>query len=81
MLLRQLGTNKTAAGILSVFLDGGDLLVAAGLLLAGIVALVLRQPGAQPMNTTLLITGAIAFAGALLLAWLAYRQERRNKKY
>ena len=32
------------------------------------------------MNTTLLITGAIAFAGALLLAWLAYRQARRNKK-
>jgi hypothetical protein len=32
------------------------------------------------MNTTLLITGAIAFAGALLLAWLAHRQERRNKK-
>ena len=39
-----------------------------------------RQPGAQPMNTTLLITGAIAFAGALLLAWLAYRQAHRNKK-
>ena len=28
------------------------------------------------MNTTLLITGAIVFAGALLLAWLAYRQAR-----
>ena len=32
------------------------------------------------MNTTLLITGAIVFAGALLLAWLAYRQERRDKQ-
>ena len=32
------------------------------------------------MNTTLLITGAIDFAGALLLAWLVYRQARRNKK-
>ena len=32
------------------------------------------------MNITLLITGAIVFAGALLLAWLAYRQERRDKQ-
>ena len=32
------------------------------------------------MNSTLLINGAIAFAGALLLAWQVYRQERRNKK-
>ena len=32
------------------------------------------------MNTTLLITGAIIFAGVLLLAWLVYRQERRNKQ-
>ena len=32
------------------------------------------------MNTTLLITGAIVFAGALLLAWLAHRQERRDKQ-
>lgn len=32
------------------------------------------------MNTTLLITGAIVLAGALLLSWLAYRQERRNKQ-
>ena len=31
------------------------------------------------MNVTLLMAGTIAFAGVLLLAWLAYREERRNK--
>ena len=32
------------------------------------------------MNTTLLITGAIVFAGVLLLAWLVHRQEERHNK-
>ncbi len=31
------------------------------------------------MNITLLMAGAIVFAGVLLLAWLAHREERRNK--
>ena len=39
--VRRLGIIISAAGLVSAFLEGGDLLVAAGLMLAGIVALVL----------------------------------------
>ena len=59
---------------MSAFLEGVDLLVAGWPDAGRDRGAGPRQPGAQPMNTTLLITGAIAFAGALLLAWLASRQ-------
>ena len=39
--VRRLGIIISSAGLVSAFLEGGDLLVAAGLMLAGIVALVL----------------------------------------
>ena len=39
--VRRLGIIISSAGLVSAFLEGGDLLVAAGLLLAGIVVLVL----------------------------------------
>ena len=39
--IRRLGIILASAGLLSAFLEGGDPLVAAGLALVGIVALVL----------------------------------------
>ena len=46
--VRRLGIIISAAGLLSAFLDGVDLLVAAGLLLAGIVTLVLGNLAHNP---------------------------------
>ena len=39
-----------------------------------------RQPEVSTMNSILLITGGIVFAGVLLLGWLVHRQERRDRK-
>ena len=39
--VRRLGINISSGGLLSAFLEAGDLLVALGLMLAGIVAPVL----------------------------------------
>ena len=46
--IRRLGIIISAAGLLSAFLDGGDLLMAAGLMLVGIGALVLGNLAHNP---------------------------------
>ena len=46
--VRRLGSIISSAGLLSAFLEGGDLLVAAGLMQAGIVALVLGNLAHNP---------------------------------
>lgn len=46
--IRRLGIILASAGLLSAFLEGGDLLVAAGLALVGIGALVIGNLETNP---------------------------------